>query len=656
MQTPQCRRGRAVGSGLTAACCALAALSLPAVAADPDESWTTLSGDLTQLGLEDLLNMEVTSVSRHAEPMLGAAAAVFVVTGDDIRRSGARSMAEALRLVPGLFVARIGDINTHEVSSRGFADRLSDKLEVVIDGRTVYTPLFSGVFWDTLDTFLPDIERIEVIRGPGAALWGPNAVNGVINIITKSARDTRGTLIRAGAGTEERSFASLRSGGAFGRDAHARIYAKHYERDALKDAAGNDTFNVARLRQFGLRADVAPAAGHAVRVSGDAYDGAREDQFQAPARAGDVTTSGGNVGLRWDWRRDPGSELSVQAYYDRSERFIPNIVFSETRDIGEFSAQHRWDLGEWQTLVYGASYRHAHDVTGQPPLVFIFVPAAETLHYYSAFVQDQIALGPGVELTLGSKFEHNDYTGWEVQPNIRLGAKVSERVFVWTAVSRAARAPSRLDTSLATFNPALRVGNPEQGTEKVVAYEAGLRLFASERFSADLALFYNDYSDLRSSEPGVPVARFGNGIEGEGTGGELALVWQPSETLDTRLFYSYLNLDLRPQDGSADTGTSRNVEGASPDHQAGLRAFWRPNPHWSAGGFLRYVSEVEPANGDVPAYAELNLRLGWRPVERLELALVAENLFDRQHAETRTPASYAEVERSALLEATWSWE
>jgi iron complex outermembrane receptor protein len=638
------------------ACWALLAGAMPAAAQDDPGAWTTVSGDLTTLGLEDLLNIEVTSVSRHAEPVLGAAAAVFVVTGEDIRRSGARSIAEALRMVPGLFVARIGDINTHSVSSRGFADRLSDKLEVVIDGRTVYTPLFSGVFWDTLDTFMPDIERIEVIRGPGAALWGPNAVNGVINIITKSAADTTGTLIRAGGGTEERSFAGLRSGGRVGGDSHARIYAKHYERDALKDASGNDTFNVARLRQFGLRADLVPATGHALRVSGDAYDGGREDLFEAPQRAGDVTTSGGNVGLRWDWAAAPGSDLSVQAYYDHSERFIPNIVFSETRDMGELSVQHHWALSARQRLVYGASYRESHDVTGQPPLVFIFVPAAETLHYYSLFVQDQIALWPGAELTLGSKFEHNDYTGWEIQPNIRLGARVSDGVFLWSAVSRAARAPSRLDTSLATFNPALRIGNPDQGAEKVIAYEAGMRLFGAGTLSADLALFYNDYDDLRSTEPAAPVPRYGNGLEGYGAGGELALIWQPMESLDTRLFYGYLNLDLRRQPGSGDAGTARVFENASPEHQAGLRAFWQPSRHWSVGGFLRYASALMPTNGKVPAYTELNVRLGWRPAEHLELALVAENLLDRQHPEARTPASYTEVERSALLELNWSWK
>ncbi len=614
-----------------------------------------LPGDLTELSLEDLMSIEVTSVSKRAEPLAQAAAAVFVLSGEDIQRSGARSIAEALRMVPGLFVARIGDINTHVITARGFADRLSDKLEVIVDGRTVYTPLFSGVFWDTLDTFLPDIERIEVIRGPGATLWGPNAINGVINIVTKSAADTHGDLFNAGAGTEERSFAGLRSGSAVGDSADFRIYAKHFERDALKDINRSDTFNDASMKQAGLRGDWRPAAGHSLTFSGDLYNGSREDIFVAPPQTGEVETSGANVLSRWTWQTGARSELSVQAYYDHSKRFIPDIVFRETRDIGDLDVQHRLALGERHTVIYGAGYRESHDVTGEPPLVFIFVPATETLHFYSAFVQDQIALWPGSELTLGSKFEHNDYTGWEFQPNLRLGWRASEDWFTWAAVSRAARTPSRLDHDLATFSPALRVGNPDQKTEKLLAYEWGLRFFGSEQFTADLAAFYNDYDDLRSSEAAVPVARYGNGIEGYTTGSELSLAWQPQDELELRLFYAYLKIALHAEQGSTDTVTARNIESTSPEHQAGLRMAWQPGTDWSVNGFLRYVSHLNPVNGKVPGYTELNLRAAWRPWKNFELALVGENLFDPQHGEFRTPVSYTEVERSGILELNWAW-
>ena len=628
---------------------ALAWLLAPAVAAQ------SLAGDLTDVPLEDLLNIEITSVSRHAEPLLGAAAAVSVITDEDIARSGARSVAEALRMVPGLYVARIGDINTHIVASRGFADRLSDKLEVVIDGRSVYTPLFSGVFWDTLDVFLPDIERIEVIRGPGATLWGTNAVNGVINIITKSAGDTRGGLLNAGVGTEERAFAGLRQGLRAGDDADLRLYVKRHERDAHKTAAGDDTLNVARMEQAGFRADLRPAPSQSLTLSGDLYDGEREDIFQAPPQAGDVEVSGGNAQARWQWQASPGSEIEVRAYYDRSKRFIPDIVFSETRDTGDFNAQHRFTLGSRQTVIYGAGYRQSHDVTGAPPLVFIFVPATETLHYYNAFVQDQIALGAGTELTLGSKFEHNDYSGWEVQPNVRLGSRVADALFAWAAVSRAARTPNRLDHDLATFSPALRLGNPEQDSEKLIAYEAGARFFV-DRLSADLALFYNDYDDLRSLEPGVPSPRFGNGVAGRSVGGELSLAWRPADTVEARLTYSHLDLEVRSQPGSGDTSTARAIEGSSPRHQAGLRLWWQPRRSWTLTGLLRHVDELTPPNGPVPAYTELNLRAAWRPRPDLEFALVGENLLDRQHGEFRTAVSFVEIERSALLELNWRWD
>lgn len=617
-----------------------------------------LPRDLTELPLDELINIEVTSVSKRAEPLAGAAAAVFVLTGEEIQRSGVRSIVEALRLVPGLHVARIGDINTHVVSSRGFADRLSDKLEVLIDGRTVYTPLFSGVFWDTLDTFLPDIERIEVIRGPGATLWGTNAVNGVINIVTRSAADTHGTLLKAGGGTEERAFGSLRSGAALGESGHVRLYAKHLERDGLQHADGADSFNVMRHTQAGLRSDWSPAARQQVTFSSDVYDGAREDQFEAPPRAGDVETSGANALARWSWQPGATSEVAVQAYYDHSTRFIPDIVFREERDTFDVELQHRFAVGERQTVVYGAGYRQAHDVTGEPPLVFIFVPPTQTLDYYTAFVQDQIRLGAGTELTLGSKFERNDYTDWEVQPNLRLGWRAAPDWFTWAAVSRAARTPSRLDHDLATFNPTFRVGNPDQDTEKLTAYEWGLRFFGGSGFSADLATFYNAYDDLRSSEAAVPVARFGNGVKGHATGAELALAWQPADTVELRAFYAWLKLNMHRKAGSTDSGTARNLEDVAPAHQAGLRAGWQIAPAWSAAAFLRYVSEVVPANGRVPPYAELNLRTAWRPSRNVELALVGENLLDESHGEFLTPigTAYVEAERGALLELIWAPE
>ena len=634
------------------------ALAPPAAGA---QQLATLPPDLTELGLEQLMDIEVTSVSKRAELLFQAAAAVSVVTGDEIRRSGARTIPEALRFVPGLTVARIGDINSYAVSSRGFTDRLSDKLEVLVDGRTVYTPLFSGVFWDTTDTLMADIDRIEVIRGPGATLWGTNAINGVINIVTRPAAQTHGGLFSAKTGTEERSSESLRSGTAVGDAGDVRIYARHFERDSLKDEDGADTYTVQRLGSAGLRSDWRPAAGHTLTVAGDAYDGEREDTFVSPPRTGDVETSGGNVRVHWAWQNSADSELSARAYYDHSKRFIPTIVFRERRDIGDLELQHRL-IGERNTLIYGLSYRHSHDVTGDPPLVFIFVPASETLQYYGGFVQDQFLITPGLELTAGSKFEHNDYTGWELQPNLRLGATLTETLFAWGAVSRAVRTPSRLDHDLAVFSPTFRVGNPDQEPEELIAYEAGARLFLTEALSADLALFYNDYDDLRSSEANPPFGRFGNGVAGHSTGAELSMAWHALSSLDVRASYAQLHLDLETKPGSTDTGTPGAVEDLASEHQARLRVSWQPLPRWSTDAFLRYQSSLcrtyPSGERKLPGYAELNLRTAWRPWPDLELALLGENLLHRRHGEflTEIETSYAEIPRSGLIELTWAWD
>lgn len=620
-----------------------------------------LPPDLTQLDLDELMNIEITSVSRRAEPLFQAAAAVSIVTGDEIRRSGARTIPEALRGVPGLTVARIGDINTYAVSSRGFADRLSDKLEVLIDGRTLYTPLFSGVFWDVVDVPMTEIERIEVIRGPGATLWGTNAVNGVINVVTRPAAQSRGGQLTLAGGTQEPSAATLHAGTAVGQAGDVRFYARHVERDALKDEDGGDQYTVQRLGSAGVRSDWTPAAGHRLTLAGDLYDGERQDTFVSPPQSGKVETSGGNVRVDWGWETGPDSELSARAYYDHSKRFIPTIVFRERRDIGDVELQHRI-VGERNTLVYGASYRHSHDVTGDPPLVFIFVPPSETLQYYGGFVQDQFLITPRLELTAGSKFEHNDYTGWEMQPNLRLGATLRDDLFAWGAVSRAVRTPSRLDHDLAVFNPAFRVGNPEQKPEELIAYEAGARWVATPRFSADLALFYNDYDDLRSAEANPPFGRFGNGVEGRGTGAELSLAWQPLHTVDLRASYAHLHLDLDTKPDSTDTSTAETVEKLAPEHQARLRASWQPRPNWSTDAQLRYqgrLSRTFPSGErTLPGYIELNLRVAWRPWPNLELALLGENLLDRQHGEflTEIETSYAEIPRSGLLELIWAWD
>lgn len=621
-----------------------------------------LPPDLTALDLDALMNIEITSVSKRAEPLFQAAAAVSVLTGDEIRRSGARNLPEALRRVPGLTVARIADINTYVVSSRGFANRLSDKLEVLVDGRSLYTPLFSGVFWDTAELPMADIERIEVIRGPGATLWGTNAINGVINVVTRSAADTHGGMVNAAAGTHEPNSATLRTGTAVGDSGDVRLYVRHLERDAVEDEDGGKHYTTQRFGSAGVRSDWRTGAGQRLTVAGDIYDGSRQDTFVNPPETDEVETSGGNLRAEWAWQASADSDFSVRAYYDHSKRLIPTAIFSERRDTGDFELQHRI-VGRRNTLVYGLSYRHSHDRTGEaPPFVFIFVPSHKSLQYYGGFVQNQFLITPSLELTAGSKFEHNDYTGWEAQPTVRLGATLGEWLFAWGAVSRAVRTPNRLDHDSAVFNPGFRTGNPDQKPEELIAYELGTRLFVTDSLSGDLALFYNDYDDLRSVEANPPFGRFGNGLEGCGTGAELSLRWRPLDAVNVRASYSQLHLDLETRPGSTDTGSPGATERLAPEHQAGLRVSWQPAQDWNTDAFLRYqgsLSRTYPSgNRTLPGYTELNLRAAWRPWPNLEFALVGENLLDDRHGEflTEIETAYAEIPRSGLLEMNWAWD
>jgi len=627
-----------------------------AVPAQAQTDVAALPEDLTQLSLDDLLKIEVTSVSKRAEPLQQAAAAVFVLTAEDIHRSGARSIAEALRHVPGLHVARSGQ--GYAISARGFNSTSADKLEVLVDGRSAYTPLFSGVFWDVLDTYLPDIERIEVIRGPGATLWGANAVNGVINIITRKAADTAGTLVNAGGGNLDHAYAGARQGWQLGEHAHARIYAQYRGNDNGARADGSEPPNGFVLRQTGFRADLAPPGRNRYSFSGDWYDGGSE------GNTGDIELEGGNLLARWEIQQSEQAGLTLGAYYSQSDRSVPT-TFSEQRQTLELELEQRLQLGTRHHLLFGLGYGSSRDDTGEPPLVIIFEPAERRLETYDGFIQDQIRLldGRGT-LTLGSKFEHNDFTGFEFQPSLHLGWNLREELFTWAAVSRAVRTPNRLDSDIAIFCPApagipgvcgpgrFRVGNPDLDAETLIAYEWGLRLRANPRLALELALFYNDYDRLRSQEPAPAFFRFDNGLQARSSGAEFNFGWQPVDTLRLSGWYSYLQMDVRPREGGNDTRTANTLENGNPRHMAGLELAWTPTARWTFSSFLRHVDELS-ASG-VPAYTELNLRAAWRLRPDLELGLVGENLLDNRHPEFgANTANRIEVQRQGLLQLRW---
>lgn len=617
--------------------------------------------DLTQLSLEELLDVQVTSVSKHAEPLRHAAGAVTVITGEELHRTGTRTLAQALRLVPGLQVYRTS-AHGYTVTSRGFS---GDKLEVLLDGRSVYSPLNSTVFWDVLDTALDDVDRIEVIRGPGGTLWGANAVNGVINIVTKHSKDTVGNVLRASAGVEEKASTTFRGGSAIDDVGHARFYAKAFERDASEQRDGRESFDAQRGASAGFRTDWAPAPAHALTVSGGYYQVREqtEDISPAYARADDAAKSGANLLAHWTYGLSDDTELSAQAYYDGYRLHLPD-VFAEDRDTGDVQAQARFPVKALQaTITTGVGYRVTRDHTGGPPLAIILEPSSRTLETYNALVQGERRIGTHGDLTVGAKLEHNESTGFELQPGIRLGWEVGENAFTWAALSRAVRLPNRLDEDIALFcTPVLagflgctpgttaRIGSRDVEAEEVVAYEWGARAWAAESLTLDLTTFYNTYDNLRSTEANPPpIGSFANKTEADSYGGELALGWTPTPGMTVRPFYSYLNIDARADADSTDTTTADSLERSSPRHSAGLHLSLNPWPQVTVDGFLRYVDELRRTN--VPDYTELNFRLGWRPLPAVEVALVGADLLHDSHPESAS----TEIERAAWLDVLWNW-
>ncbi len=519
-------------------------------AADADSTPAAIDDDsLADLDLSALLEVEITSVSRKAERLADSAAAVYVISQEDLRRSGATSIPEALRMVPGLHVAQLTG-NRWVVASRGFSEEFNNKLLVLIDGRSVYTPLFSGVYWDAQDTLLEDIDRIEVIRGPGATVWGANAVNGVINIITKKARDTQGAFGVTGWGNQERFFSGLRYGGSVGDDFHYRVYAKYFDRDDHDSEVarnGGDAWNVYR---GGFRADWSPGNDDTITFQGDYYDGNvdwRYNEFEdlAPLRRPlvkqGVALKGWNGLARWTHTFSETSDLSFQTYWDHTER--PLDFVDETRDTFDFDLQHRFQPFANHDVVWGLGYRNTRDeIDGS--LTVSVDPGSRVDNLFSGFVQDQIqVIENKLILTFGSKFEHNDYTGFEYQPSGRILYRPNEDHAFWGAISRAVRTPSRVEDDLLSpfmveesvqsgtqivtvptglpfpFPPTANVpvsfsvpftivpsitGTGGFDSEKLLAYELGYRFTPSPKFSLDIAAFYNQYDDLRTLEPGPP--------------------------------------------------------------------------------------------------------------------------------------------------------
>jgi iron complex outermembrane receptor protein len=605
---------------------------------------------LKKLSVEELMGLEVTSVSRHPEKLSEVASAVQVITQEDIHRSGASSLPEALRLASNLQVAQV-DSRQWAISARGFTSTTANKLLVMIDGRTVYTPLFSGVFWDVQDTFLEDIDRIEVISGPGATLWGANAVNGVINITTKNSKDTQGLFVEGGGGTELRGFGGIRYGGELATNLHYRVYGKYFDRDSTVLSSGRDATNNWYMGQGGFRLDWDASEVNLLTLQGDLYDG----RIAQPGTNDDISVSGGNVVGRWSHTITEDSDFKLQFYYDRTHRDIPG-TFSEDLDTYDADFQHRFPIGERNDVVWGLGYRLIVDDVGNTPAL-AFLPARVSRQWFSAFAQDEITLVKDrLHLTLGTKIEHNDYTGFEFQPSGRLALKLSERQTVWGAVSRAVRTPSRIDRELFAPGspPFFLAGGTNFASEELLAYELGYRIEPHPRVSLSLAAFYNDYDRIRSLEQVSPPAAFpvviANGQQGESYGAELTADYRVTDWWRLRAGYTELQIHIRPKPGSTDTSHGSS-ESHDPNHQVFLRSTMDLPGHLQFAPAFRYVSGI--ANQSVPDYAELDVRLAWTPTPKLELSIVGQNLLHDHHPEFGAPASRQEIERGMYGKVVW---
>ncbi len=620
------------------------------------------------------LQTEVTSVSRQVSTVGKSPAAIFVITNEMIRRSGARNVPDALRMAPGVHVARM-NANTWSISIRGFSGRFADKLLVQIDGRTLYSPIFGGTIWDVQNVILEDVERIEVIRGPGATIWGANAVNGIINVITKQASDTQGLLVQGGVGTEERGFGNLRMGGQLGQDATYRVYGQGFDRDEGFDSTGPEVDDW-HLGQGGMRMDWKPTDSDHFTLQGDYYDGSAGIQnlnpIPAPPFSAPTTDTqdivGSNVLGRWTHTFDDDTSWSTQFYYDRAAwRFAATgLDFDiETIDLDTF---YRFALGDRHNVIIGAGYRNISDSIVEVPYLFEFSTPHRSVNNFSYFIQDEITLREDeIFLTLGSKFSHNDYTQFEMQPTVRILWTPTERHSIWGSVSRAVRTPSRTNNDLTFFLPPDPTlpgvfpavsGNTSFESEDLLAYELGMRSQPEEWFSWDAAAFYNQYDNLIvPAVTGAPfldvgppprfILPFGisNNRKGETYGFELAT--NVDMTSVWRLYGTYSAIQNHYFNDFPGNGLA-------PSNLIYLQSSWDIGRDWQFDAIWRYADSY----GSVDSYNVMDLRLAWQPAQNFELALVGRNLLDSHHFEAPADTvglQLTEIEREIYGMITWKY-
>ncbi|MBD3299062.1 MAG: TonB-dependent receptor [candidate division Zixibacteria bacterium] len=664
------------------ACCATALLAVPAAWAQSRDAG---GHDLTQVDLEDLGNIEVSIVSKADEPLFDAAAAVYVLTADDIERTGVTTIADALRLVPGFHVARV-DAGKWAISARGFTSQYAAKLLVLLDGRSVYNPHNSGVNWDMQNINLADVDRIEVIRGPGASTWGANAVNGVVNVISKPAAQTRGTLVSSGGGTLESRFGMVRFGGVLGDVGSYRVYGRMSDRGSIgrvPNGGHHDSWDVA---QGGFRLDIEQEGRDQLSIQGHLFDGTARSQWTVPSLvSATVTTDAAQTMFRgWhllgDWKHaiSERSRMNVKAYVDRSERDdVPSEFYLTTFDI---DYQHRYQHAARWELSWGAGMR-VHDDRMVDTEYSRFGSLDDDRSVLSAYVQESVDLvADRLQLSVGSKFEDHTYTGFNVQPNARLSWQPLESHTLWTSVSRAIRTPGRNERSgifaVALLPPSalgednhlsvLTTIEPDSGfgNEELIAYEFGWRTAITQNAHTDVALFYNEYDQLRSVEYGTPTTigdppthfvlpvHLRNGGTGKSYGLELASTWDITRQWSVSATYSFFRLFIdAPKSRAGDEFF--HLSHVTPRHIATMRWSWSPAAVVDLDGVVRYQDAVR--QGNLPAFTELDVRVAVRPFHSLEAEVVGRDLLQPRHREADYGLTVQEtaVERSAYAGLKW---
>jgi len=664
-------------------------ISYPAFANNPKKDQQR---KILNMNIEQLLDVDirVTSVSKKSQQLHKAASAIYVVTQEDIQRVGAVNIMEALRIVPGVLVSKVNQ-NRYAISIRGFNRRLgSDKLLVLMDGRTLYSPSAAGVFWIGQDTVLKDIDRIEVIRGPGAALWGSNAVAGVINIITKDSKKTKGLMVSAGAGSEESGFTTLRFGDQLIPDLNYRFYGKYRTRDKGEMTTepdviivGPDTIDDKEMMQAGFRTDWQPTSRDSLTFQGDYYDlkagldfTSRIDSFAtgtSPFR-GDTNHRGLNFLSRWTRDLEDNSSIQFQAYYDRLQRTSP-FPFDNTVDQLDLEFQHNLSLGNRHSVSWGLSYRYSHFDFEQTNILTL---PNESTELFGFFIHDEITLIPNkLSLIVGTKIEHNPFTGFEFQPNIRASWFPEKGHTLWAAFSRAVRLPTiseekeRINRFFIPGAPPILIAEINKGNldaEKLLAYEAGYRWIPNSKLSLDLTSYFFQYSDLIEFTVGETFANAGNlvipfsnanALDGEVYGAELALKYHPFKSWRVSASYSFNEVDLRPTLSNVFDPSSFASEGdidaeGEPNHIFSIRSFLDLPHNFQFDTMLYHVNRNKSRN--IPAYSRLDIRLGWNPTEHINLSIMVQNLLDGNHPELNELLEVAtETERSFYFKVIFNY-